>query len=162
MKIQKTTVKISDIIVPTYLKRTKPSNKKISHIKEYYEKNGKFDEPVVVNVNNILLDGYARYLTAAVVLDLEEVECIVQSDTISDALTDNNAPMTYITGAFKTGTEFTWKLSKNIDVQIGDKVLVNNRKGIAVVKVTSVFTSNDPKMLLHKRVIKKVKSGVDK
>ena len=59
------------------------------------------------------------------------------------------------------GKHYTWKNPKNIELNVGDRVLVrsNNEKTgkkKGVVIVTRVFKSNQRSMLKHKSVIKKL------
>ena len=55
-------VAISDIIIPDVFANTKPRQYKIDKIRNYYLEYGCVDKPVTVNGNNVLIDGYIRYL----------------------------------------------------------------------------------------------------
>lgn len=63
-----TKVPIRDIIIPNYMACTKPRNDKIvKRLLEVYnsgEFNGKFNTRVVVDTNDVLMDGYSAYLVA--------------------------------------------------------------------------------------------------
>ncbi|NSW90040.1 MAG: ParB N-terminal domain-containing protein [Firmicutes bacterium] len=56
---------ISLIKVPESFLKTKPNPAKVKETIEYYRKHGKFDKPVVIRGdNNLLVDGYKRYIAA--------------------------------------------------------------------------------------------------
>ncbi len=53
------------ITVPEKFLATQPRREKIEATIAYYKKYGKFDKPVViVGENNLLVDGYKRYVAA--------------------------------------------------------------------------------------------------
>ena len=65
----------------------------------------------------------------------------------------------YIIGKFENSKKkYTWKLTKNIPVKVGDRVLVESktRNGMnrTVVTVVDIISSNNPQMFKHKPVIK--------
>ena len=55
-------VKLSDIIINEPFASHAPKIGKLNRIREYYKEYGYVDKPLTVNRNNILLDGYIRYL----------------------------------------------------------------------------------------------------
>jgi hypothetical protein len=55
---------LSLINVPEAFLRTKPNPKKIEDTIEYYKKHGQFDKPIIIGKNNLLIDGYKRYVAA--------------------------------------------------------------------------------------------------
>lgn len=56
---------LSLINVPESFLKTKPNIKKIEETIEYYKKHGQFDKPIVIRgENNLLIDGYKRYVAA--------------------------------------------------------------------------------------------------
>ncbi|NBH76993.1 hypothetical protein D3Z52_02105 [Clostridiaceae bacterium] len=59
-------VAVDSIVIPDYMKRSRPSDDKIAkRFMEYYH-TGKFSTNVVVADNNVLMDGYTAYLVAKV------------------------------------------------------------------------------------------------
>ena len=156
------TIKLSDIIVPKSFKETKPSEKKLNSVRAYVSENGKLDKPIVLD-GNMLTDSYVRYLVA-IEFGFEKVPYITTQE-YRDREVDSNKPMTYIAGKFEGNEkEYFWKVTKDITIEVGDKVMVkskcmNGNNGNAVVTVTRVFTSDSDKMLRHKPVIKKLKRG---
>ena len=154
------TIRLSEIIVPESFKNSKPNEKKMDKVRAYVNEHEKLDKPIVLD-GNMLTDNYVRYLVA--------VECgfkkvpYVTTQEYRDREVDPNKPMTYITGKFDGNEkEYIWKVTKDISLEVGDKVMVkskgdHNNHGTAVVTVVNVFTSDSDKMLRHKPVIKKVK-----
>lgn len=150
-------VKINDIIIPEYLKDSKPSGTKLGKIIDYYHAHGKMDQRVIISQNNVLLDGYARYY-AAIKLGLESIDCRIG---LSKAELSNPFRR-YIKGRHKNGKVYCWKLPIRCDPKVGDMMLVNtNIKDRAVVEVVEVFESDDPDMRRHKKAIKIIKRKTD-
>ena len=57
-----TAINISDIIISDVFAATTPSEKKMNKYREYYHNHGHIDKPIVLNRQNVLIDGYIRYL----------------------------------------------------------------------------------------------------
>ena len=156
------TIRLSDIIVPKSFEKTQPSKKKLDTVKAYVNEHGKLDKPIVLD-GNMLTDNYVRYLVA-IECGFEKVPYIT-SQEYRDRDIDPNKPMTYIAGKFDgSDKEYFWKVTKDISIEVGDKVMVKSKRvnggnGTAVVTVTKVFTSDSDKMLRHKPVIKKLNRG---
>ena len=55
-------VALLDIVINEPFASSKPRSSKINKIRNYYSEYGYIDKPIVINHNNILLDGYLRYL----------------------------------------------------------------------------------------------------
>lgn len=57
-------VRLSDIKIPAYMTRTKPSDEKIAkRFLEFYH-TGQFDTTIALDDNGVLVDGYSAYLVA--------------------------------------------------------------------------------------------------
>lgn len=113
----------------------------------------------------MLTDNYVRYLVA-LENGFEKVPYITTQEYREQKV---DSPVTYIIGKFKDcDKEYTWKVTKNINIEVGDRVLVKSRckdgkvrkNGTKAVTVVQVFTSDNPKMLRHKPVIKKLMASV--
>ena len=87
-----TTINIDKIIIPNSFNHHLPKDSKINSIINYYNKNKKFDRLIKVNSNNVIIDGFARYL-AAKKLGLKNIDVIktivtkkedIEDDKISD------------------------------------------------------------------------------
>ena len=153
-------IRLSEIIVPESFKSSKPSKDKMNKVREYVKEYGKLDKPIVLD-GNMLTDNYVRYLVA-VELGFKEIPYITLQEH-RDRKVDSNNLMTYIVGKFEgNDKEYIWKVTKDISLEVGDKVLVkskckNGKDRVAVVTVVKVFTSDSDNMLRHKPVIKKLK-----
>lgn len=56
---------LDEIVIPKKFLDTPPRREKIEETIEFYKKHGKFDQPVIVRKNDLLLtDGYKRYIAA--------------------------------------------------------------------------------------------------
>ena len=158
-------IKMSDIIIPKSFKHSKPNVHKLNKVREYVDKHGELDKPIVLD-GNMLTDNYVRYLVA-LEYDFDYVPCI-STQEYREQRVKNEMPVTYIIGKFKNcDKEYTWKVTNDISVEVGDRVLVkskskNGKNGTKAVTVVQVFTSDSPRMLRHKPVIKKLKATATK
>lgn len=156
------TIKLVDIIIPESFEQSQPKQHKLDKVRAYVNKHGELDKPIVLD-GQMLTDNYVRYLIA-LECKLEEVPYITTQE-YRENIVDNEIPVTYIVGKFKNcNKEYTWKITNGLSVKIGDRVLVkskckNGKSGCKAVTVVDVITSNSPRMLRHKPVIKKLKSG---
>lgn len=149
------TIEIWKIVVPNSFAKTKPSEKKLNAVRKHVEKYAALDKPVVLQ-GDLLIDGYVRYLVAKE-YEMKRIPYVQTSDLKT---IDENKPPKYIIGRFETSMkEYVWKLPHKVNVEIGDRVLVDsrfNKKNRGVVTVVKVFTSTNKEMLRHKKVIKKL------
>ena len=155
--MKKTAVK--SIYVPSSFRNTTPSPKKMDAVRNYLCENGKLDRPVVL-ADNVLVDGYIRYLVA-VESGLDHIPYISVLDQQKQMA---NTPPVYICGKFEgNDKEYTWRITKRMSVEVGDMVQVKSKckdgSNTSVVTVTKVFTSDDEKLLRHKPVVKKLKGA---
>lgn len=146
------TIKLSEIIIPESFKRSKPNEWKLNKVRDYVGDHYKLDKPIVLNDNNIITDNYVRYLVA-LEYGIEEVPYVSDKEY--------NRHITYIVGKFDNcNKRYKWKISKDICIEVGDKVLVEceNLDGSneAIVTVARIFTSNNHHMLKHKSVIRRI------
>ena len=162
------TINVSEIIIPKEFERTIPRKDKLEKIYKYVKAFGNIDKPIVLKENNVLADNYARYIVAKE-LGMTDVPYITTQEYIEEN-PERTLRMTYVVGKFNgNAKEYTWKLNKELDINIGDKVLVKtkryNGKGTTteIVTVVNTFTSNNPSLLRHKSVIGKItdKESID-
>lgn len=57
-------IDISKIKIKEEFKKTKPSYKKMQEKKMFFVITGKFMEPIVIDQNNVLINGYTSYILA--------------------------------------------------------------------------------------------------
>ena len=143
------TIKLCDIKIRDDFMQTKPSVKKVNKALRYIERFNKIDKPIILN-DGVLVDSYSRYL-AAVIKGMREVPCVELQE------------MNYIVGKFdNSNKEYVWKNDRNVNVKVGDKVLVESRNvnksktKQLYVNVVDIFLSDSLELYnKHRRVIKK-------
>lgn len=147
-------ININEIVIPDSLLNSTPRQKKIDYAMQYFEKHNELDKPVVIQ-DGILVDNYIRYLVAKKV-GLIEVPYLTKKE-YQDTFGSAKPVTTYITGKFEhCRKEYTWKVTRDIHFEIGDKALVKSGKKVTIVTVAKVFTSDNPALLRHKIVLKKI------
>lgn len=145
------TITITDVVILDGFKNTIPKESKLNRVREYISKYGEIDEPIVITQDNTLLDGYTRYLIAKE-LGFEEIPYVTLKEHYKQRISIK--PRKYIVGHFENGMEYMWKIRNKLNVQVGDRVLVANKNGKAVVSVVDVIESDDKEMRKHKPVLK--------
>lgn len=78
-------IKVSNILVTGAFKQTPPKQEKIDKFVKEYNENKRLSKYIIVNDQNILIDGYGRYL-AYVDLQLDEIEVIRSNTKIEQKL----------------------------------------------------------------------------
>ena len=148
-------IDINKIKIPKAFSDSTPKSYKYKNIEDFFLQNNKFDKPIVIRRNNILTDGYIRYLVAKN-NNVEKIPFIYE-DEVKQVM---EYPVSFITGKFVgCEKEYVWKNTKGFDLKVGDKAIVkswdtSHKKIItAVVTVTNVFESDLITMLRHKTVI---------
>lgn len=143
------TIRLSDIKIPKSFLNSNTKDSKVLNAIKYIKAHGKIDKPIILN-KGVLVDNYARYL-AANIERLYEVPYVELQH------------MTYIIGKFRNGNRrYMWKNDKNIDIQIGDDVVVkvqgkDGKTKKAIVTVVGVFVSDNLRLYnKHKSVVKKL------
>ena len=156
---------LSEIIVPESFRQTSPKEHKLDKVRAYVAEHGKLDKPIVLD-GQMLTDNYVRYLIA-MEFGFKKVPYITTHEYREQKVENQpNEPTTYIIGKFKNHEkEYIWKVTKNISLEVGDRVLVrskckNGKNGRGVVTVVGIFTSDSANMLRHKPVIKKLRTSM--
>ena len=129
-------IKINDIKIPEYF--SPPNDEKYREKEHIYLKNG-YLRPVVVDNNNLLIDGYISYLILKR-SGAEEIECVLPEDS--------NEIATYITAShLNSKKEYTWMVPRRLirrfanNINIGDRVFCYSNKRVTPVIVKSIFTA---------------------
>ena len=133
-------VKIKDIIVSKEFLDTVPSEKKYQKYKDYYSNFGKCKRMILLDEDNILVDGYKQYL----ILKENNIEEIQVKKNVSARYKNNST--TYIFGRHINSKDeriYTWRVPNSWtnwadNVQVGDSILCQTKFGIAPVIVTKV------------------------
>lgn len=160
-----TTMKLSDVKIKNAFAQSIPSEKKLAKCEKYWNTFGKQDKYIVVDHNNVLLDGYIVYLTLKK-LGVDEVQV-----EIVDKKTPRyrNQTTTYVYGIHensKEKKEYVWRVPETKkglenELLLGDKVLVSTKYGIKPVIVTKIeWLDECPVDFPVKKVIGKVKPNI--
>ena len=114
-----------------------PKEHKINKCREFYEQNHCIDKDIVVDKNNILVDGYIRYLVL--------LENGVKSSEVKISYTPRrqDPKITYVFAKHRKGkNEYAWKITKhtkNVDeLDIGKNIVVNSEGKPRIVTVTKI------------------------
>ena len=126
-------IAIDDIKIPEYY--SPPNDEKYREKEHVYLKSG-YLSPIIVDHNNVLVDGYISYLILKR-NEVNEVDCVLPSDMV-----------TYITGVHPNSKkEYIWMVPRRMiraftkHVQPGDRVFCYSNRRVAPVIVKSIFTA---------------------
>ena len=169
-------MKLADIKISEAFANSIPSEKKLNECRNNWNHWKRQDRYIVVNPDNILIDGYIMYLV------LKENNVEVVEIKISNRrkkhwyrrnVEDRNVPYyrneatTYVYGVHpnsKSGKEFAWRVPKSWSelewedgLNIGDEILVTTKFGIKPVVATKIEISDKcPVNMPVKRVVKRI------
>lgn len=157
-------MKLNNIKIKDSFASTIPKEKKFLECRRYLEKNHAQDRYIVVDHKNILVDGYIQYLV------LKEAGIEIVEVKISDKkrkkwcrknrlpkqskpkkLTYRESNTTYIFGVLinsRSKKERVWRIPNSWDedrinkLNIGDIVIVHNRKRTSLIKITRIEKLN--------------------
>ena len=127
---------IDNIKIPEYF--SPPNDEKYREKEHTYIKSG-YLRPIIINHNNVLVDGYISYLILKRA-GIKETECVFSDDT--------DEIMTYIKGVHLNGKkEYTWMVPRRLikrftnKISPGDRVFCYSNRRVAPVIVKSIFTA---------------------
>ena len=169
---------LKDIKISEAFAKSVPGKAKMDECRRYWKENHCQDRFLVVNHNNVLVDGYIQYLVlqengikdAEVKFSDKKNLCWYRKDTLCPSYMSERT--TYIYGKHLTGgnrdKEYMWRVPKawtqfTEDVSVGDRILCNTCFGTAPVVVTRVRIANKcPITAKVKRVAKKeiIRNGI--
>ena len=119
MKVE---VRLSDIIVPGHMKATPPREAKMNKVRAFYNKNHCIDKPIILNKDNLLLDGYVRYL---VLLENKVERAVVEKPVVE--------PKKYTPKETKMQNNITEQYSSTI-ISIYNDVIKTYEANISLIK----------------------------
>lgn len=139
--------KLENIIIPESFAEHTPKNYKLAECKRYWDRNHLQDRYVVINRDNVLIDGYCMYL---VLKHYGVEECQVKVSEIRQARFNRidrtnqyrGIPTTYVYGVHNEDPdhkEYVWRLPRNWtdgEVCVGEQLVVDTRRGESVMTVT--------------------------
>lgn len=137
---------LSNISIQRSFREHPPLANKMIEARRYYHEHGKFKSPMLLDENNTLIDGYITYLLCQ---EMNIKEHPVRS------LNYKISPTVYVFGYHPedpSRKEYVWRLRKDratgenyrCEINIGDSVPVNTKKGNMNIIVTRVETWNVP------------------
>lgn len=138
-------IKLDEINIPKSFLESKPSEIKIKKYKNKWEKYNKQPKPLIVDENNVLIDGYVQYLILKE-LRYKEGNYLVMHESKKEKSSYRDTVTTYIFGKHPNSNctkEFIWRVPKSWtwfaqNVQVGDSILCQTKFGIAPVIVSKV------------------------
>lgn len=169
-------MKLSDIKISKAFENSIPSEEKMNECRNNWDLWNRQDRYIVVNPDNVLIDGYIQYLVLKE-NNVEEAEIKISTrrkkrwyrKNVEDWDIPNykNEPTTYVYGVHpnsKNGKEFVWRIPKSWSelgwedgLNIGDEILVATKFGTKTVVVTKIELSDKcPVNMPIKRVVKRI------
>lgn len=128
-------IAIDDIKIPEYF--SPPNDEKYREKEHVYIQNG-YLRPIVLDYNNVLIDGYISYLILKH-YGIKETDCIIPND-------DETA--IYIKGSHpNSNKEYIWMVPRRLihkftnKISPGDRVFCYSNKRVAPVIVKSIFNA---------------------
>lgn len=174
-------MKLSDIIISEAFSNTTPKEEKMKECRNNWNKWHRQDRYIVVNPDNVLIDGYIQYLVLKE-NGIEEAEVKISTRRkkrwYRKNVEDWNVPhyrnetTTYVYGVHlnsKNGKEFVWRIPKSWSelgwedgLNIGDDILVATKFGTKPVVVTKIELSDKcPVNMPVKRVVKRINKQIN-
>ena len=171
-------MRLDNIKIKDSFATTLPKEEKMAVCKAYWETHKKQDRYIVVNHNNVLIDGYIQYLVLKEA-NVEIVEVKISErkrkkwsrkrsypkSSKAKKLTYRESNTTYVFGTFlysRSKKERVWRIpnswkeERTADFNIGDVVMVHNKKGFSSIKVTRIEKLNKcPVDIPVKKVVRK-------
>lgn len=173
-----TFMRLDNIKIKHSFAATIPKEEKMAVFKAYWKTHKKQDRYIVVNHNNVLIDGYIQYLV------LKEANVEIVEVKISDRtrkilsrkirlpkqskpkkLSYRESDTTYVFGTLlysKSKKERVWRIPNNWrkertkDFNIGDVVMVHNQKELSPIIITRIEKLNEcPIDIPVKKVVRK-------
>ena len=171
-------MRLKNIKIKESFTATIPKAEKVAECKEYWNNHHRQDRYIVVDHNNILIDGYIQYLV------LKEAGIEIVEVKISDKkrkkwsrkrrlpkqskpkkLMYRESNTTYVFGILlysRSKKERVWRIPNSwqeeriADLNVGDVVMVHNRKGLSTIQITRIEKLNRcPVEIPVKKVVSK-------
>lgn len=124
---------IKEIIISEDFKNTPPTEGKMQFKREYLKKTGVLKKNIVINDENVLIDGYTTYLLA-LENGMDHVSIIKGYVEIVEAVHK------------KGGKAYSWKVPTHLigSMSPGDKCIVHTSTGVKCVRVVNVVRQQYP------------------
>ena len=138
-------IKLDYIIIPKLFLESKPSEMKIEKCRNKWRKYNKQPKLLVINEDNVLVDGYIQYLVLKE-LGHEEGNYIVKHENKKEKSSYRNTRTTYIFGVHPNSKDtktYMWRVPESWNgwadnIQIGDAIMCATKFGYAPVVVNKI------------------------
>lgn len=135
-------IKLSDIVISSAFAASVPSERKVQRYKSRFAKTGKQSRYLVLDNENVLVDGYIQYLILKE-NNVEEAKYVRYRKKKSTYRTQNT---TYVYGTHpnsKCTKEFVWRVPKSWskfteNIKVGDTIYCKTKFGVAPVVVSKI------------------------
>lgn len=135
-------IKLSDIVISSAFAASVPSEQKVQKYKSRFAKTGKQSKFLVLNDENVLVDGYIQYLILKE-NNVEEAKYVRYRKKKSTYRTQNT---TYVYGTHpnsKCTKEFVWRVPESWsefteNIKVGDTIYCKTKFGISPVVVNRI------------------------
>lgn len=146
-------IELKDIKIKKQFAQTTPSAKKMKAAERYFRWHRRIDKNIVLNSNNVLVDGYIRYL---VLVNHGKKKTRQYQKEVKKPI-----KQTYVYGKHSdNGKEFVWRLTKNTknadNLLVGCKAKVRTKWGIKPITVTKIKELNIPPIKGNIKVVAEV------
>lgn len=124
---------LKEIVISEDFKKTKPAAAKLDRVRQYVADFGNLPDKIVINENNVLIDGYCTYLVAC--------ELAIDSANVRIGYVE------VIEASHKRGGAlFLWKVPDKLigKIRSGDRCIVRTKKGAQIVTVENVVRQQYP------------------
>ncbi|KAI4445317.1 hypothetical protein C823_007824 [Eubacterium plexicaudatum ASF492] len=160
-----TYMRLENIKIKDSFSTTLPKEEKVAVCKAYWEIHKKQDRYIIVDHNNVLIDGYIQYLVLKEVgIEIVEVKIsdkkrkkwsrkrMLPKQSKPKKLTYRESNTTYVFGTLlysRSKKERVWRIPSNwkddriADFNIGDVVMVHNQNGLSPIKITRIEKLNN-------------------
>ena len=124
---------LKEIVISDDFKKTQPAAAKLGRVRQYVADFGKLPEKIVINENNVLIDGYCAYLVACE-LGMCGVNVKMGYVEVIEAYHKNCSAL------------FLWKVPERLigKIRSGDRCIVRTKKGVQIVTVENVVRQQYP------------------
>ena len=138
-------IKLNEIIISNAFLESNPSEMKIEKCRNKWKKYNKQPKPLVVDEDNVLVDGYIQYLVLKE-LGYEEGNYLVKHESKKEKISYRDTRTTYIYGKHPNSKDtktYMWRVPKNWtnwadNIQIGDTIICSTKNGYAPVVVNKI------------------------
>lgn len=135
-------IKLSEIVISSAFAASVPSEQKVQKYKSRFAKTGKQSKYLVLDNENVLVDGYIQYL----ILKENNVEEAKYVRFIKKKSTYRTQNTTYVYGTHlnsKCTKEFVWRVPESWsefteNIKVGDTIYCKTKFGVAPVVVSKI------------------------